>query len=105
MPPNQAARQVVRYQVVQEVQMPVTADGVQTKVIVIPRQLEQFFYQRLCARYAERGDVRVVVDRRLGERRARRWTAGPEPLTDRRHTERRDSVAAWTLPDMPFAVS
>ena len=85
--------------------MPVTADGVQTKVIVIPRQLEQFFYQRLSARYAERGDVHVVVDRRLGERRARRWTAGPEPLTDRRHTERRDSAAAWTLPDMPFAVS
>jgi hypothetical protein len=75
------------------------------RVIVIPRQLEEFFYDRLSSRFEGRPEVKVVVDRRVGERRARRWATGPGPLTDRRRTERRDAEVAWSLADMPFAVS
>jgi hypothetical protein len=85
--------------------MPIAAEGKQTRVIVIPRPLEDFFYERLTSRYADRPDVRVVVDRRVGERRARRWETSPEPLTDRRRGERRSADVAWSLDDMPFAVS
>ncbi len=85
--------------------MPGSADGQQTRVIVIPRPLEDFFFERLSSRYAGRPDVRVIVDRRVGERRARRWAAGPGPLTDRRRADRRVGGVVWSLDDMPFAVS
>lgn len=81
-----------------------TTSGGQTRVIVIPRPLEDFFYERLASRYAGRPDVKVVVDRRVGERRARHWAAGPGPLSDRRRSDRRSSGVAWSLHDMPFAV-
>jgi hypothetical protein len=77
----------------------------QPRVIVIPRPLEGFFYERLTARYAGRADVKVVVDRRVGERRAERWSFGPGPLTDRRHGDRRSADVVWSLRDMPFAGS
>ena len=41
--------------------MPGTTQSVEPRVIVIPRQLEAFFYERLKAQFAERPDVRVVV--------------------------------------------
>lgn len=85
--------------------MPETAHDGQCRVIVIPRQLEGYFYERLSTRYAGRDDVRVVVDRRLGERRRRRWTAGPGPLTERRGGDRRDGAVTWSLPEMPFTAS
>jgi hypothetical protein len=85
--------------------MPVTAEGEQTRVIVIPRPLEAFFFERLADRYAGRDDVRVVVDRRVGERRAVRWSVGPGPLTDRRRGDRRRAPMVWSLGEMPFAVS
>jgi hypothetical protein len=73
-------------------------------VIVIPRQLEEFFYERLTRRFVEREDVRVVVDRRAGQRREPR-VSDPGPLADRRRGERRDTSTTWTLADMPVLMS
>ena len=50
-------------------------------------------------------DVRVVVDRRVGERRRPRWVSGSGPLSERRHGERRGADVSWSLPDMPFSAS
>ena len=86
--------------------MPGTTQSAPPRVIVIPRQLEGFFYERLKAHFAERDDVRVVVDQRVGERRRPRWVSGSGPFTERRnHTDRRDETPAWSLPDMPFSAS
>lgn len=82
------------------------AEATRPKIIVVPRQLEGFFLTRLEERYAGRDDVRVVVDRRVGERRrADRYVCGPSPLSDRRRQDRRDLDIAWSLPDMPLSVS
>jgi hypothetical protein len=86
--------------------MPGTTQSVQPRVIVIPRQLEGYFYGRLSARFASRDDVLVVVDRRVGERRRPRWVSGAGPFTERRgHHDRRGEAPAWSLPDMPFSAS
>jgi len=84
--------------------MPATTSA-PPRVIVIPRQLEGFFYDRLSAQFAGRDDVRVVVDRRSGERRRPRYVSGAGPFTERRRGERRDEAPAWSLPDMPFSAS
>jgi len=68
------------------------------KVIVIPRGLEDFFYDRLCRRYASRSDVTILVDRRWGERRAIEQAVLPE----RRQSDRRRDDGDWALPEMPF---
>jgi hypothetical protein len=84
--------------------MPVTSAP--PRVIVIPRQLEGFFYERLCGEFAGRDDVRVVVDRRVGERRRPRWVNGAGPFSERRQgRDRRAETPAWSLPDMPFSAS
>ncbi len=75
------------------------------KLIVIPRPLEGFFYERLTRRFDSRGDLRVVVDRRAGERRRPRWVAGHGPFSERRRGDRRDGDVVWSLPDMPFSKS
>ena len=86
--------------------MPGTTQSAPPRVIVIPRQLEGFFYERLKAQFAERDDVRVVVDQRVGERRRPRWVGGAGPFTERRgHDDRRGESPAWSLPDMPFLAS
>jgi len=82
-----------------------STQSAQPKLIVIPRQLEGFFYERLTQQFAGRDDVRVVVDRRAGERRRPRWVAGVGPFSERRHDDRRDSDVVWSLPDMPFYAS
>ena len=69
-----------------------------SKVIVIPRGLEDFFYDRLCRRYAGRSDVTILVDRRWGERRAIEQAVYPE----RRLCDRRRRNGDWALPEMPF---
>jgi hypothetical protein len=85
--------------------MPAQAQSVQ-KVIVIPRQLEGFFLERLGKVYESREDVRVVVDRRVGERRRPRWVSGSGPFSERRRGDRRDADdVSWSLPDMPFLAS
>ncbi len=72
------------------------------RVIVIPRQLENFFHDRLTAQFAGRDDVRVVVDRRVGERRQPRWGSGAGPFSERRrHRDRRAELPTWRLPDLP----
>jgi hypothetical protein len=82
------------------------AQAARHKIIVVPRPLEGFFLERLRERYEGRQDVRLVVDRRVGERRRRdRYTCGPSPLSDRRRQDRRDRDVAWSLPDMPLSVS
>jgi hypothetical protein len=85
--------------------MPVPAQSAPPKLIVIPRPLEGFFYERLTRQFAGRDDLRVVVDRRAGERRHPRWVAGPGPFSERRHGDRRGGDVAWSLPDMPFSAS
>lgn len=82
-----------------------TTQSAPPRVIVIPRQLEDYFYERLTTSFAGRGDVKVVVDRRVGERRRPRWVSGSGPLAERRRSDRRADDVAWSLPDMPFAVS
>ena len=85
--------------------MPAQVQSAQ-KVIVIPRQLEGFFLERLGRVYEGRDDVRVVVDRRVGERRRPRWVSGSGPFSERRHGDRRDDDdVSWSLPDMPFSAS
>ncbi len=42
---------------------------------VVPRELEDQLFARLSAHYADQPDVKVIVDRREGERRARRADA------------------------------
>ncbi len=85
--------------------MPAQAQSAQ-KVIVIPQQLEDFFLERLSRVYAGREDVRVVVDRRAGERRRPRWVSGSGPFSERRRGDRREADdVRWSLPEMPFSVS
>ena len=85
--------------------MPAQAQRAQ-KVIVIPQQLEDYFLERLSRVYEGREDVRVVVDRRAGERRRPRWVSGSGPFSERRHGDRREADAAsWSLPEMPFSAS
>ena len=74
----------------------------EVKTIVVPKALEEFFAQRLEARYAQRGDVQVIVDRRQAERRV---GSGPRPQPDRRRVDRRVLAGWWSLPDMPFKTS
>jgi hypothetical protein len=85
--------------------MPGSTQSVQPRLIVIPRELEGFFYERLTQQFAGRDDLRVVVERRAGERRRPRWVSGPGPFSERRHADRRDHDVAWSLPDMPFSAS
>jgi len=85
--------------------MPGSTRTVESKVIVIPRPLEGFFYPRLSEHYASRDDMKVVVDRRVGERRRDRWVSGPGPFSERRHGDRRGQAEPWSLEDMPFAAS
>ena len=85
--------------------MPASTQSAHPRLIVIPRQLEGFFYERLTQQFAGRDDVRVVVDRRAGERRHPRWASGPGPFSERRRDDRRDHEVAWSLPDMPFSAS
>ena len=85
--------------------MPGSTQCLQPRLIVIPRQLEGFFYERLTRQFAARDDVSVVVDRRAGERRHPRWVSGSGPFSERRRNDRRDRDVAWSLPDMPFSAS
>jgi len=85
--------------------MPGSTQSVQPRLIMIPRQLEGFFYERLTQQFDGRDDVRVVVDRRAGERRRPRWVIGPGPFSERRRGDRRDRDVVWSLPDMPFCAS
>jgi len=73
----------------------------QPKIIVVPRQLEAFFYEKLRERYSGRGDVTVIVDRRREERR-REGLAALAPIKERRRGERRRAAASWSLEEMPF---
>jgi hypothetical protein len=85
--------------------MPGPVQSIQPRLIVIPRQLEGFFYERLAQRFAGRDDLAVVVDRRVGERRRPRWVSGPGPFSERRRNDRRERDVAWSLPDMPFVAT
>jgi len=85
--------------------MPLTMSA-PPRVIVIPRQLEGFFYERLRNEFAGRDDVRVVIDRRVGERRRPRWVSGAGPFSERRRgRDRRTEPPVWSLADMPYSAS
>jgi hypothetical protein len=81
-----------------------TTRCIQPRTIVIPRQLEGFFHERLTRHFIDRPDVRVVIDRRAGERRrGEGWAHGPSALSERRRGDRRSDGVAWTLSDMPVS--
>jgi hypothetical protein len=69
------------------------------RVIVIPKPLAGYFYERLCRQYEGRQEVTVVVDRRVTERRR----AAASRLPERRTGERRANEVYWSLEEMPFA--
>jgi hypothetical protein len=83
----------------------VGASESRTKVIVVPRSLEGFFYERLSRQFAHRGDVRVIVDRRNGDRRLTRRLSGQGAPTDRRRGQRRRERVVWNLAEMPPSLS
>jgi hypothetical protein len=56
---------------------------------VVPRELEDQLFDRLSAHYAEQADVEVIVDRRQGERRARRAAAEVRQQRELRDRRRR----------------
>ncbi len=56
---------------------------------VVPRELEDQLFERLSAHYAEQADVEVIVDRRQGERRARRAAAEVRQQRELRDRRRR----------------
>jgi hypothetical protein len=80
-----------------------TCGSLQTRIIVVPRPLTAFFYERLSRMYAGRTDVRVVVDRRVEQRR--RAAAAAHSVPERRSSERRADAVYWSLEEMPFAAS
>jgi hypothetical protein len=74
------------------------------RVIVVPRPLAAHFHERLSRVYGDRTDVRVIVDRRNGDRRTR--ALGPlDDTGERRNTERRLAAPSWSLADMPARVA
>jgi hypothetical protein len=56
---------------------------------VVPRELEDQLFERLSAHYAGQPDVQVIVDRREGERRARRAAADADERQQRELRDRR----------------
>jgi len=82
-----------------------TTQSTPPRILVIPRQLEGFFYKRLMSEFSGRNDVSVIVDRRVHERRSPDATQSFASLNDRRLRERRSSSPVWSLPDMPFVAS
>ena len=56
---------------------------------VVPRELEDQLFERLSAHYADQSEVTVIVDRRQGERRARRAAADAEVRHQRELRDRR----------------
>lgn len=84
--------------------MPGTTQSAPPRSIVIPRQLEDFFYGRLADEFADRDDVRVIVDRRVGERRGGDEDGAAGQSDERRSgCDRRGQQPTWSLPDMPFS--
>ncbi len=81
--------------------MAATLEKIEPKVIVVPRPLEGYFFERLRKQFQGREDVRIVVDRRVSDRRRLHWATGPGPLAERRHGERRADRVTWSLAGMP----
>jgi hypothetical protein len=75
----------------------------QTRVIVVPRPLADYFCERLSRLYEGRPDVRVVVDRRVEQRRS--LPAPALTMSERRTGDRRADAIYWSLEKMPFAAS
>lgn len=75
--------------------------GREPRPIVIPRPLEGFFYERLMRRFAERGDLCVIVDRRTSDRRQAQRPAAPSAPVERRKSQRRRERLVWSLADLP----
>ncbi|MEZ5126026.1 MAG: hypothetical protein R2826_07240 [Thermoleophilia bacterium] len=80
------------------------AEKAHPRVIVIPRQLEGYFFRRLSDVYAGRSDVDVIVDRRASRRSSDRPADIFRSSADRRHQSRREQTT-WKLPDMPILQS
>jgi hypothetical protein len=74
--------------------------ALRVRVIVVPRPLAAHFHDRLAGLYEGRRDVYVIVDRRRGERR-RAADGPPAGGSERRNHDRRSTVPAWSLPEMP----
>lgn len=72
----------------------------QSRVIVVPRALEGFFYERLNEHFSNREDIDVVVDRRSRDRRNEPHSVVSRPSRDRRRGQRRRVAPAWVLADI-----
>lgn len=57
---------------------------------VVPRELEQELYPKLVEHYASAEGVKVIVERRVSDRRARRAVAGEEDPAMRERRSVRD---------------
>ena len=82
-----------------------TTNMLPSRVVVIPRPLEGFFYERLAQHFAQDEGVRVVVDRRKGERRNQDRERDHRVRSERRTVERRRLPSIWRLSEMPNALS
>lgn len=81
-----------------------TTNTLPSRVIVIPRPLEDFFYERLARHYAQDEGVRVVIDRRMSERRDLDREHDHRVRIERRTGQRRRVSSIWKLSDMPNAL-
>ena len=82
-----------------------TMNTLPSRVIVVPRPLEGFFYERLARHFSRDERVRVVVDRRMDERRDQNRERDHKVRTERRTGQRRRVPTIWRLSDMPVALT
>lgn len=66
---------------------------------VIPPEMADELYDRLVAHYADNPDVEVIIDRRLGDRRAGEIDV-PEEVANRRETRDRRRARPGTFPSV-----
>ena len=82
--------------------MSITRASSRPRIVVVPRPLAGFFDERLSRAYDGRPEVRVIVDRREGERRA---AVSMLQLPERRKADRRANAVYWNLGEMPFTAA
>jgi hypothetical protein len=63
-------------------------------LLIVTGPLRDRLYERFARLYANAEDVRVIKDRRYGERRR----APRPPDTERRSSDRRQRAAEWVFP-------
>jgi hypothetical protein len=68
--------------------------GEEVHLLIVTGPLRDRLFERFSRLYASADDVRVIKDRRYGERRR-----SPQPASDeRRRSDRREKPAEWLFP-------